>query len=420
MIRSIQRQFMGVLLALGFWAGMQGSLSAQYYYPAAPYNPVPYGYVPYPYPPPGPFAPVAAAQPAMPPVPAQACRRRRHRSRASRQRRPPRCTGPAAPDDGSLPMAPMDGAVASGHEVYDPFGSNKTVAAIDMLGHAEFFNRLNMFENMTALPTNRVWGGYENLQDFQTGFGNYKVPGLPLTQPRSEDLYRGGAEIAIGNLFSFTAQAEYVSSIGSQSNQDAWANPWFALKWAAIFTECTVVSPVLAFQPGTSQSYGEVHDRGARVYPGMLFFQSFDNCFFLQGGCQFGIAAGSGGGANTADYGLSFGMWLYRHDSLDVAGCLTDSFERTTLPLCTGIVPQLELWGTNVINGAGRAPIDPNEPGMTDSYLGFNQGQNVYDMSVGCRFLFINHMSLGLGYCFPLSGAYVFKNEFTTTFNVSF
>ena len=272
MIRSIQRQFMGVLLALGFWAGMQGSLSAQYYYPAAPYNPVPYGYVPYPYPPPGPFAPVAAAQPAVPPVPAQAAAPAPPPVPGKPATATPAHTpGPAAPDDGSLPAAPMDGAVASGHEVYDPFGCNKTVAAIDMLGHADFFNRLNMFENMTALPTNRVWGGYENLQDFQTGFGNYKVPGLPLTQPRSEDLYRGGAEIAIGNLFSFTAQAEYVSSIGSQSNQDAWANPWFALKWAAIFTECTVVSPVLAFQPGTSQSYGEVHDRGRVSTPACCF-----------------------------------------------------------------------------------------------------------------------------------------------------
>jgi hypothetical protein len=287
-----------------------------------------------------------------------------------------------------------------------------------MQGRGDFLNRFNIFDNMSAAPTNRTWVGFQALDKFQTGFGNYNDPNLPLTQRRNEYLYRGGAEIALGNLLSFVAQGQYVSSVGTNDNFDAWANPMFAVKWAAIFTESCIISPVIAFQPNTGQRDDQLHDRSARIYPGFLFFETLGGNCFLQGGCQCGITTGSG--SDTVDYGLSFGMWLYRDSSLDVAGRRTDPFERSALPCCTGVIPQLELYGKNVISGASHLPFDPTLPNQVGDYIGFKEAENVYNMTAGCRFLFINHFSLSLGYSRPISGGYVSKNEFLTTLNVNF
>jgi hypothetical protein len=415
MIRNLRRQSMKVLLGLGLWAGMQGLVFAQYY-PAETYGPVQYvPFVPFnPYPPYGPVGPYPPGGPmqltALPAPPAQPLPPAPPVQPLNSSNNLP----VESPEHDAGPHADMEkGCINT-----DLNGEPLSIAFIGMEGRGDFLNRLNLFDNMSALPTNRVWGGFETLNNFQTGFAGPQDPSLPLAQRRTENLYRGGAEISLGNMVSFIAQGEYVSSVGSTSNQDAWANPWFAVKWAAIYSETTVISPMLAFQPATSQEDGQLHDKSSRIYPGFLFFQNIGNTFFLQGGLQFGITTGLG--SNTADYGLSLGMWLYRDGSIDVAGRRTDSFERTALPFCTGVIPQLELWGKNVISGASRPPIDPITPDLFETYTGFHEGENVYNMTVGCRFLFINHFSLGLGYSFPLTSVYVEKQEFETNLNVDF
>jgi len=295
---------------------------------------------------------------------------------------------------------------------------NETSSGVDMLGRGDFMNRFNLFDNMSALPQKRVWGGYQILDKFQSGFGNAGNPDLPLTQHRTENVYRAGAECDLGSDVCLICQAEYVSSGGCTSNNDAWSNPIIMLKWAALNTPDTVVTPIIGYSPETSQSDGELHERATRFLPGVLFFQSLDATWFVQGGMGFNLATNNG--ASTLDFALSLAGWLYSDPSLSVSGRRTDPFERAGVPFITGFIPQLEILGKHVINNADRLPYDPEFYGQVVPYTGYQEGRNVVDMTFGGTLLMFNHVSLSMGYSLPITGAYVRKNEFLTYVNVLF
>jgi len=301
----------------------------------------------------------------------------------------------------------------------DLIGSNEVLSAVTMLGYGEALNNFNIFNNMNALPQNRIWGGFSSLSDFRTGFGDHGPPNLPTSQYRIVELQNVGAEVALGSLGSLVLQGQYVASAGTTDNANAWSNPQALLKWAAVSTEDTIFSPVLGVQIQTPQSAGQLHERSSRAQAGFLFYQALlGDCLFLQGGMEFSVPFSTG--STTFDYGLSLGWWLYRDDSLDFAGRHTYSWERTCLPFVTGVIPMLELWGQNVLGGGNQVPLTPALPDPTIQYSGYSAARNVYTMTAGIRFLLYNHFSLGLGYSFPLTGTAIYSDGFLCTLNMNF
>lgn len=392
MFRSFRCDSVKFLLSLGMWTIVQGLLPAQWY-PGVPYGPMP------------PL--MTTGYPA--PVPGD-----------------PQNGGAPLPHDAdphALPGQPVheeDYTLAQGKEL---IGCNEVLSAVTMLGRGEALNRFNIFNNMSALPQNRVWYGYQSLSDFRTGFGDHGLPTLPLAQYRIVQLHQGGAEVALGSLASVALQGQYVVSSATNADNDAWANPQVLLKWAAVSTLSTIVSPVLAVEIQTGQSLGELHERTSRIQPGILFYHAWDSGSFVQGAVQYSVPFTSS--ATTVDYGLSLGWWLYRDDSLDVAGRRTQTWERTALPFVTGIIPMIEIWGKNVVSGANAEPLTPvvlpsTVPGITYQYSGYSEPRNVYDMTAGLRFLLYNHFSLGLAYSFPLTGRYTYSDGFLSSLNVNF
>ncbi len=412
MFRSLRHHSVKFLLGLGLLAAGQGLLSAQMY-PGIPY---------------GPMAPPMTSMPPMPPggYPGAVW--------ADPHALPTYGpTYPAAPDhdsDGSVPGDDPHAAPVDGEYVEPPattgkglIGCNDVLSAVTMLGRGEALNRFNIFNNMSALPQCRVWYGYQSLSDFRTGFGDHGLPTLPLAQYRIVQLQQLGAEWALGSLCSIAVQGQYVQSTATNADNDAWSNPQVMLKWAAISTCSTVISPVVAGLIQTTQTAGQLHERTSRIQPGLLFYQACGDCAFLQGAAQVSIPFTTG--ATTVDYGLSWGWWLYRDGSLDVAGRRTQTWERTALPLVTGIIPMMEIWGKNVVAGANQVPLTPvvlpsTIPGLSYQYSGYSEARNVYDVTTGLRFLLYNHFSLGLAYAFPLTGRYTYSDGFLASLNMNF
>ncbi len=287
-----------------------------------------------------------------------------------------------------------------------------------MIGQGEPVNRFNDFNNMNALPQNRIWYGYQSESDFRTGFGDHLPASLPTGQYRINQLHQMGFEVACGNLCSVVVQAQYVATTATADNADAWADPQILLKWTAIYKECTIVSPVLGIEIQTSQVPGQLHEATSRLQPGVLFMQSLEDIFLLQGALQ--VSAPMSAAPTTVDYGVSLAWWLYRDDSLDVFGRTNYSWARTALPFVTGVLPMVELWGNNVIAGARDAPFTPAPPTSTLLYPSYMEAVSVYNMTTGFRFLLYNHYSLSLAYSFPLTGSYTYGSDFLAGLNLNF
>lgn len=295
---------------------------------------------------------------------------------------------------------------------------NETIAALGFLGRSEFMNRFNLFENNSALPMNRVWAGFDSMDKFQTGFGTTSTPGLPLTQRRTQNLYRLGFECAPNDWVSFSVQGDYAQATATQNGNDDWTNPLLMAKLALINNGSLIVSPVIGLQIETGQAHGQLHENGSRLIPGLLVFWALSDRLFLQGGTQFSYSFSDY--SQTLDYAVSLGYWLYRDSSMDVAGRNRESFRRSAVPFLTGFIPQVDFYGKNVLANATTIPyqIDtPTLPGV--SYGPYAEGKNVYDISAGFRMIIMNHFSLMVGYSVPVTGIRVSNQEFTSALNVS-
>src|SRR5262249_34000701 len=157
---------------------------------------------------------------------------------------------------------------------------------------------------------------------------------------------------------------------------DAWSAPQFLLKYAFIYDCNRVVSAILGFQPQISNSPGELKEETTRFYPGVLFYQNLNDNLFVQGGFQFGLSTSNL--AQTFDYASGAGYWRYREQK---NGCCECGGGRGRC--VTGIVPQVEFYGKNVMVGSQNLAFD-----LGTNNLGFREGRNVYDVTLGARIYF--------------------------------
>jgi hypothetical protein len=309
---------------------------------------------------------------------------------------------PTPADTSAAPPAPADtGAAAEG-----PTAGGEAAA---MLGRGDSNNRFNLFDNMAAIPQNRVWFTYEQQQNFQTGVG--LNPGNPtittdFAERRTVNLYRVGAEIKIGQRFSIAAQDQYIASGDTANAADAWGVPQFMAKFALILNDTTAVSAILGFSPQVSSNDGELHEKTTRYYPGMLFYQSLGEKFFVQGGFQFGISDRDA--PNTFDYAVSTGYWLYR------ANC-----SEGNKPFLTGIAPQIEIFGKHILANGSNNPFDIQGTDFGTS-APFREPRNIYDVTAGAGIYLKEKVSIGTAFSFPITGGSARRTEFLANLTYRF
>jgi len=284
------------------------------------------------------------------------------------------------------------------------------------MGRGDANNRFNIFDTMSAIPANRLWFNWQYQEGFNTGVQPSSISS-PSSSPtdinnafasrRNVNLYRVGAELAFGKRVSLSVQDEYIASTDTTNAADAWGNPEFLLKFAAVYTDTTVISPTIGLQTQASSSDGELHEQTTRFYPGILIYQTLGEKMFIQAGMQFGISDGSS--PNTFDYAISAGCWLYR----------ADCSEGNTRFL-TGIIPQIEFFGKHVLANSRNNPYDFSEVSGAGSNVPFFENRNVFDVTAGGRFLFGKGVSLGTGISFPISGPEVRRTELITSLTFQF
>src|SRR5262249_35543328 len=147
-------------------------------------------------------------------------------------------------------------------------GGGEAASSAGMLGRGDAVNRFNLFDNNSAIPTNRVWFTYELMQRFNTGLTTTPPGGTTFATVRDVNLYRLGAEIKLCNQFSIAFQDQYVASEGTDLNADAWANPEIMAKWAFFLSNTHVLAATLGIQPQVSTSPFELHEKDTRFLPG--------------------------------------------------------------------------------------------------------------------------------------------------------
>jgi len=289
-------------------------------------------------------------------------------------------------------------------------GTMMTASSLGMQGRADAGNRFNTFDNMAALPTNRLWYGYQYMDRFNTGATSGDSGLLPT---RQVNLYRFGTEIALNSSLSLTIQDQYIGVAGSP---DSWGNLQVLFKYALINEDRSVWSVVLGASPQSGDSPDELHERTTRFYGGFLFFRAITCNLFLQGGGQVDISTNDL--PQTFDFALSMGYWLYRNPHLDTAGRSIDEIAPQFYSCCRhwiwGIVPQVELLGKYVMANASGQVYDTFGP------TSFSEGRNVYDLTFGGRILFTPHISFGAAFSLPISGPDVRRAELMSSLNIGF
>jgi hypothetical protein len=285
-------------------------------------------------------------------------------------------------------------------------GAEATASSAGMLGRGDANNRFNLFDNTSAIPTNRVWFTYENMQNFSTGFTISQHSAVGFTPTRTVNLYRVGAELVLAKPFSIAFEDQYIASPGADNAADAWGNPQIMLKWAFLLQDHQALAATLGIQPQVSSSAFELHETDTRFLPGLLYYGETEN-FYTLDGIQFGLS--SSDLATTFDWAVGVGYWLYR------AGCTEGN-----RPLLSGIALQAEVFGKHVMVGSTHNPFDtPTPSGVTNDFnTGFREGRNVIDVTVGGRVLLLDRISLNNGFSFPVTGADVRRTEYIA--NVTF
>lgn len=296
-----------------------------------------------------------------------------------------------------------------------------TAYNVGMQGRGDANNRFNLFDNMSAIPQNRVWLGYQHMAGFNT-FTNAEVgtPGYgAFANPHHQvNLYRVGMEYMLANNVSIVAQTQYIASAGVVQTNDSWSNPQFALKYAFASTQDCVMSGFVGFQPETGPVGNELVENATRITPGLLFYRNLGPRTFMQGGGQFGISTGNL--ANTFDYAVSAGYWMYKDcDHFNYYGGCNGCNQCRSACHLVGIIPQIELFGKELINNATNIPWASANSSSAFGMV-YNEGRHVYDVTLGVRFLFSQGMGIAVGGSFPLTGAQVRDSEFLSTLSWNF
>ena len=275
---------------------------------------------------------------------------------------------------------------------------------VPILGRADYSNRFNIFDNMSAAPRSRVWYSFQYAQGqnngvFQTadttklfdilntpagrgqfisltGFG--RQPGQAAINPfdpKSKDelesqfleanggrtqkflrnpdsvLHRFGVEWALTTDFSISLMGQYVMPSGDNEQPNSFSNPSVQLKHVLYRDDDLLLSGIFNIQPQISRPQFGIGEDTTRLSPGLLAYQRLSDKWFSQSALGFSFPTESHQ-ITTFDYAIGVGTWAYKHQSLEpwFRGPKPDN-------LILAIVPQFEvlgksILGNNVLNGS--------------------------------------------------------------------
>lgn len=310
---------------------------------------------------------------------------------------------------------------------------------IDPYGHLAY----------TAAPLNPDVNLYQN-QGITTDFFQY-----------NQRLYRVGGEWAVTNNFSVAVQGQYYSANGDGqpgSPDDNWTNPQILTKLVVARDSDTILTATMGITPETGNDIGDINENVTRLYPGFLFYEGLTPNLFAQGGAQIGLPTNGHNEVYHTDWSLALGYWLYRDPCPCGPGaCDRPHFLRSLK--VTGIIPQVNLLGKHtlgnnkiigpfgfdsfanqIIVGDTTNVYDLCDPItglpigqqiaittpvtehfiLPEGFVNYREPRDILDLTIGSQVLFGNHVQVGLGYSFPLTGNSVRQNEFISTFTYLF
>lgn len=311
--------------------------------------------------------------------------------------------------------------------------------------------RIDPYGNLvySAPPLNPDVNLYQN-QGITTDFFQY-----------NQRLYRVGGEWAVNNYFSVAVQGQYYSANGDgppSSAPDSWTNPQILAK-LVLAQDCdTIFTGTLGITPETGNDVGDINEGVTKMYPGFLFYEGLTPNLFAQGGAQVGLPLDGHNEIYHTDWSLALGYWLYRDPCPCGPGaCDRPHFLRSLK--VTGIIPQLNLLGKHVlgnnkiigpfgfdsyanyvITGSTTNTYDLCDPIthlptgqqititrpvaeqfiLPEGFVNYREPRDILDLTVGGQVLFGNHLQLGLGYSFPITGGAVRQDEFISTLTYLF
>lgn len=278
----------------------------------------------------------------------------------------------------------------------NPFERDFDIGGLTALGRADYANRFNIFDNMSAAPMTRVWYGYQFVgtqnnaviqtgdtarlfsmlntssgrSDFIaiTGFG--RQPGEPAVDPNDEQsgnilkdqflnanggrsqkyllnpdasLHRFGFEWALTPDFSLSVMDQYVMPMSDNEQPNSFSNPSIQLKHVLYRDADNLYSGVFNVQPQISRPAFSVGEDTTRLTSGLLSYNRLTEKLFMQNALAFSFPVDSDK-INTFDFAFGGGYWLYKHESLEpyYTGPPANSW-------LLGFIPQFEVLGKAVL-----------------------------------------------------------------------
>jgi hypothetical protein len=288
-------------------------------------------------------------------------------------------------------------------------------------------NRLNLFDNMTAAPMNRVWFGMQYASGINTGLYQSSLiptPGLTgFTDRQKQILYRAGGEVMLTCDASVAVQGQYITNETHDDTlggfNDDFTNPQVLFKYVLARDCDTILSATLGVTIDTGADQGDFNEDTTKIYPGMLYYETLGSGLFTQGGFQFGIPTESDQ-ITTFDWSISLGYWLYQDCSLSRGCCCCNSGR------ITGLIPQVNLLGKHVIgdetreNAFGLGSLNQSLISMGAAPLVYSEPEDVLDLSLGGLILIGCDLQVGVGYSFPITSQETRDNEFLSYVNYLF
>lgn len=323
-------------------------------------------------------------------------------------------------------------------------------------GRMDSNNRLNIFDNYSAIPTSRLWIGYQvtdrQRSDVRLVNGSSAADfaalnnGQTVIGDNGATLLRAGGEFAFTPRFSIALQGQYTWPGDDNGAQEDWTNPQLLFKHVLKQDRFTTISGVFGIAIEAGSDTGVINDASTRVIPGVLFYHDLAPDLFTQGGASFSFA--SRNDTNTFDWSLGLGWWAYRtpyaglpryqqfDHCVDAGPCCGGrrrwggcgrrgcgrcggGCNRCDEKWIRGIAPGIYLFGKHAMNDNDRL----NAFGLTytdafgNEVAKYEEGRHIIDMTLGGTVLLKHNLSMNLGYSFPLTGPRARNNEFLMALN---
>lgn len=310
-----------------------------------------------------------------------------------------------------------------------------------MFGRVDSSNRLNIFDNNSAIPRSRFWvSGYAidgfrshanfsveaftefqqrllvppphftaNFQTLEGVANDFEGASGDIVDAHDEQAVRFGVEWAFTEKDSLIFQGQYVAPIDVNDPVEDFTNPLIMYKRVlsrAQYSPDTysVFSSIIGVSPESSSDRGAIDDPGARFLPGLLYYENLSANNFAQVAGQWGM----GSGTETFDWAFSLGSRFWH----------TDAGSNSRLQ---AVVGQAEIMGKHVTGDGeyagpfGYSSFNPNL-GTPGPVFVYDEPDSVIDVTLGLRLLLKNDAEFSIGYSFPISGPRVKDHELMLVF----